>query len=102
MIPPEDCRSMAELRAQIDALDADLVARLALRARYIDRAAELKPAEGLPARIGPRIDEVIGKVRAGAEDEGLDPDLVERVWRELIEWAIRREEVAMGQREERV
>ncbi|TCP41724.1 chorismate mutase [Rhodovulum marinum] len=99
MIPPEHCRTMAELRVQIDALDADLVARLALRARYIDRAAELKPAEGLPARIGPRIDEVIGKVRARAENEGLDPDLVERVWRELIEWAIRREEVAMGQRE---
>ncbi|SIO56378.1 chorismate mutase [Rhodovulum sp. ES.010] len=102
MTPPEDCRTMAELRAQIDALDADLVARLGLRARYIDRAAELKPAEGLPARIGPRVEEVVGKVRARAAETGLDPDLVERLWRELIEWSIRREEVAMGQREERV
>ncbi|TCO72987.1 chorismate mutase [Rhodovulum euryhalinum] len=101
MIPPEDCRNMAELRAQIDALDADLVARLAERARYIDRAAELKPAEGLPARIGPRIDDVIRKVRARAGEEGLDPELAERLWRELIEWAIRREEVAMGHRKER-
>lgn len=100
MIPPQDCQSMAELRAQIDALDADLVAGLAARARYIDRAAQLKPAEGLPARIGPRVDEVVGKVRARADETGLDPDLVERVWRELIEWSIRREAVAMGQREE--
>lgn len=100
MIPPEDCRTMADLRAQIDALDARLVATLAARARYIDRAAELKPGEGLPARIGPRIDEVIVKVRACAEETGLDPDLVERIWRELIEWSIRREEAAMGQRED--
>ncbi|GAA0289897.1 chorismate mutase [Rhodovulum strictum] len=99
MIPPESCRSMEELRAQIDALDGDLVARLAERARYIDRAAELKPAEGLPARIGPRIDEVIARVRARAAAEGLDPELVERLWRELIEWSIAREEVAMGQGE---
>ncbi|HDR27270.1 chorismate mutase [Rhodovulum sp.] len=96
MIPPQDCRSMAELRAQIDALDGDLVALLAERARYIDRAAELKPAEALPARIGARIDEVIARVRARAEAEGLDPELVERLWRELIEWSIAREEVAMG------
>lgn len=102
MIPPADCRTMDDLRRQIDQLDADLVARLAARARYIDRAAELKPISGLPARIGPRIEEVIGNVRARAEEEALDPELVERLWRELIEWSIAREEAAMGSREEQV
>lgn len=87
---------MAELRAAIDALDAQLVAGLARRTRYIDRAAELKPAEGLPARIGSRVEEVVARVRATAGAEGLDPDLVEALWRRIIDWSIAREEKVLG------
>ena len=43
--------NMADLRLQIDTLDAQLVGLLAQRVAMIDRAAELKPSEGLPARI---------------------------------------------------
>lgn len=93
---PEECRTMAELRVEIDALDAALVEGLAARARYIDRAAELKPGEGLPARIETRVEEVVGKVRARAVAAGADPDLVERLWREMIAWSIAREEAVMG------
>jgi isochorismate pyruvate lyase len=96
MIEPEACRSMQELRAQIDALDAEIVAMLARRAAYVDRAAELKPGEGLPARIAARIDEVVRHVRGEARERGIDADLVEALWRELIEWSIRREERAMA------
>lgn len=93
---PEDCGSMAELRQQIDALDRDLVARLALRSRYIDRAVALKQAEGLPANIPARVEEVVTRVRANAEAEGLDADLVERLWRDLIDWSIARERLRLG------
>lgn len=92
---------MAELRAEIDALDGELVALLVRRAGYIDRAAALKPGEGLPARIPARVDEVLANVRARAGAAGLDPDLAERLWRELIEWSIRREEGVMGSTEDR-
>ncbi|PTW50197.1 chorismate mutase [Rhodovulum kholense] len=101
MIPPQTCRSMDELRPQIDALDARLVALLAERARYIDRAAELKATAGLPARIDDRVEEVVANVRALAGAEGLDPDLVETLWRALIEWSIGREERALGAKEVR-
>ena len=87
---------MAALRAGIDALDARLVALLAERARFIDRAVELKRAEGLPARIPVRVAEVLDRVRARAAAEGLDPDLVEALWRRLIDWSIAREEQALG------
>ena len=93
---PEDCRDMAELRALIDALDAELVARLALRAACIDRAAEIKQGAGLPARIPARVEDVVAKVRARAEAEGLDADLAETLWRQLIEWSIAREERTLG------
>ena len=87
---------MPALRAAIDALDARLVGLLALRAGYIDRAVSLKEAAGLPARIPDRVEEVVAKVRAAAEAEGLDPALCEALWRQLIEWSIAREARVLG------
>ncbi len=82
---------MSELRSEIDALDKELVSLLDIRASYIDRAIELKPAEGLKARIPDRVEDVVSKVRATAQVKGLDPELVEDVWRQIIEWSIARE-----------
>jgi len=41
--------------------------------------------------------EVIAKVRGNAEQQGLDSDLAETLWRELIEWSIQREIVHLGE-----
>lgn len=95
MPAPEACPDMPTLRAEIDRIDRSLVALLAERARYIDRAAAIKPAAGLPARIDARVEEVIAKVRAEAAQQSLDPDLAESLWRQMIEWAIAREETLM-------
>ncbi len=97
MKPPEQCRDMTELRAAIDELDARLVALLARRAGYIDRASEIKLDIDLPARIPVRVEEVVSHVRARAEQEGLDPDLAERLWRQLIDWSIAREAQVLGE-----
>ena len=96
MRAPKDCKTMAELRAEIDTLDRRLVGLLAERARYIDRAAALKPGEGLPARIDTRVEAVVANVRDAAADTGLDPALAERLWRVLIDWSIAREEETLG------
>ena len=88
---PDACGSMAELRVQIDDLDRDLIQLLAERATYIDRAVTLKQQEKLNARITSRVEQVIGNVRKQADEQGLDPDLAEALWRTLIEWAIQRE-----------
>lgn len=94
---PDDCSTMAELREEIDALDRRLVALLAHRARYIDRAVALKTREGLPARIDDRVEEVVANAKAAAKAEGLDPALAEGLWRDLIEWSIRREAKHLGE-----
>jgi isochorismate pyruvate lyase len=88
---------MAEVRAEIDRLDRQLVALLARRAGYIDRAAEVKRAERLPARIDVRVDEVIANARSEAAAAGLDPDLVEALWRRIVDWSIAREERALAE-----
>ncbi|MDK3017141.1 chorismate mutase [Pseudodonghicola flavimaris] len=87
---------MRELRQTIDALDRKLIALLADRAVCIDRAAELKQLENLPARIPARVEEVAANARRNAAEVGLDPDLADKLWREMIEWAIAREEAVLG------
>lgn len=96
LTPPEQCHSMRDLRTEIDRFDRQLVEMLARRATYIDRAAELKPAEGLPARIPDRVEAVVQNVRNEALFQGLDPDLAEQLWRILIDWSIAREERVLG------
>lgn len=90
-ILPHECESMSEVRAGIDQLDRSLVELLTLRAGFIDRATELKQINGWPARIPVRVEEVVEKVKASAEELGLDVDLAEDLWRRLIEWSIMRE-----------
>ena len=97
MKTPAECISMAELRAEIDRLDAELVALFADRTGYIDRAAEIKSDAGLPARIDARVEEVVSNVRRHAEAHGLPPDKLEKLWRKLIDWSIEREEDKLGQ-----
>jgi isochorismate pyruvate lyase len=88
--PPEACRSMPELRAAIDILDARLVAMLALRQTYIDRAAVLKSARG-SVRDTARVEQVVENVVVEAVRVGLSPAIAEAVWRALIEASITHE-----------
>jgi isochorismate pyruvate lyase len=94
---PKDIGSMAELRGQIDQLDHDLIRLLAVRQRHVDRAAQLKPAEGLPARIETRVNAVVDNVRSIAEREGFDAQTAADMWHLMIESMIAREEQAMSQ-----
>ncbi|MBA4350642.1 MAG: chorismate mutase [Rhodobacter sp.] len=89
---PEDCTTMADIRAEIDRLDEELVALFAQRTAYIDRAAQIKEQVGLPARIEDRVEQVVGNVRRHAVAHGLPPDKLEKLWRKLIDWSIEREE----------
>ena len=96
MRKPAECTTMAELRTEIDRLDEELVRLFAERAGYIDRAAEIKARADLPARIDERVEEVVRNVRRHAATHGLPPDLVEKLWRRLIDWSIAREENRLG------
>ncbi|SFO42348.1 isochorismate pyruvate lyase [Paracoccus pantotrophus] len=88
---------MPDLRARIDALDARLVALLAERSALIDEAARIKARENLPARIDSRVEEVAANARRLAAEQGLDPDLAERLWRVMMEHFIAQEDRLLSQ-----
>lgn len=92
----EDIADMTALRARIDALDQRLAAMLAERSRLIDRAAQIKLRDGLPAMIESRVEEVAAKARANATAEGLDPDLAEALWRRMMEHFIAQEDAFLA------
>ena len=86
-VSPEDCRTMAEVREGVDALDRQLVALIAKRARYMEAAARIKPSRDV-VRDEWRIEDVVSKVKAEAEKAGLSVSIAEPVWRELVERSI--------------
>jgi isochorismate pyruvate lyase len=84
---PADCRTMAEVRQGVDALDRALVALLAERQRYMDAAARIK-GERAAVRDPARIEDVVAKVKAYARQAGLSEAIAEPVWRTLIDRCI--------------
>ncbi|PPQ26501.1 chorismate mutase [Rhodoblastus sphagnicola] len=86
---------MSALREKIDALDAKLVDLLAERQRCIESAAGIKTRIGWPARIPPRVDDVLNRVVVRAGEKHLDEELARSIWTALVEWSIGYEERLM-------
>lgn len=87
MIPPEDCRTMTQVREGVDALDERIVALLAERFRYMDAAARIKPERG-QVRDEARKAAVIAHAREAAIRRSTDPAPVEQVYETLVESSI--------------
>jgi isochorismate pyruvate lyase len=81
---------MASLRLQIDRLDRALVALLAERQGYIERAAHIKTDRGV-VHDEARIEDVVSKILAEAKSVGLSAAIAEPVWRTLIARSIAHE-----------
>lgn len=86
----EDCQTMSEVRAGVDALDREMVALLVRRQAYMHAAARIKPNRAA-VYDSPRIEDVVAKVLVEAKAQGLSPDIAEPVWRKLIERCIAHE-----------
>jgi isochorismate pyruvate lyase len=86
-VKPADCRTMAEVRAGVDALDAQLVALLGERFRYMDAAARIKPERGA-VRDETRKAEVLANVARHAEAAGVPGDVAAELWERLVEASI--------------
>jgi len=87
---PTDCTDMTQVRAGVDDVDRQLVALLARRFGYMDAAARIKPTRDT-VRDERRKAEVKAKVDAAAAAEGIDRQLVTRLYEDLIETSIAHE-----------
>jgi len=71
-------------------LDQELIELIAARQYYVDQAVRFKrTAEDVQSPE--RVQQVINKVRQKAIDVGTNPDLIEMLYREMIQHFIQRE-----------
>jgi isochorismate pyruvate lyase len=89
---PQDCADLSQVRVEIDRCDKALVAMIAERFGYVERAWQIKLGLKQEANVPWRNQQVIDKVRALATEKGLPPDLCEALWRQMIGWFIQYEE----------
>ncbi|WOR15979.1 chorismate mutase [Hyphomonas sp. FCG-A18] len=80
-------QTMADVRYEIDRLDRILVALIAERQSFMDAAARIK-GQRKAVHDRARIEDVVTKVLAEAELQGLSPAIAEPVWRTMIDRCI--------------
>ena len=85
--PSVHCTTMPEVRAQIDALDDVLVPLLVQRIGYMTQAARIKQAV-TQVRDEARIQAIVDRVRMQALEESGPPDVVEAIYRGMMEACI--------------
>jgi len=87
ILPPDDCTTMAQVRAGVDALDREIGRLVAARFGYMRAAARIKPERHL-VRDGDRKDQVIANAAAQAELLGYPPGAAVAMWDALVEASI--------------
>ncbi len=80
-------KDMEELRKELDLLDNDLIKLVSKRFKFIEQAAIIKD-DISKIRDTDRIENIIKRLRGLAKDNNISPDIVEKLWRFIIELSI--------------
>jgi chorismate mutase len=94
-IDPDTARAkelLATERASIDNIDAALIHLLAERFRHTQRVGRLKAEHDLPPADPARETEQVRRMRALADESGLDPTFAEAFLRFIVDEVIRHHE----------
>lgn len=84
---PEECRSIEDVRAAIDSLDHQIVALIGQRAAYVRAAARFKTSTS-SVRAPERQAAMLEQRRQWAVASGLSPDMITRLYQELISYFV--------------
>lgn len=87
---PENCADMNEIRAEIDALDQEVIHLLSQRFGYVKSASKFKKnPDQVQAKT--RFESMLAQRRVWAENAGLGPEVIEKMFRDLVTWFIAQE-----------
>ena len=82
--------NMEELREEIDLLDNELIILFSKRFKFIEDAALIKNDIN-DIRDNERIEKIIKRLRNLAKKNNLSEDIIEKLWRFIIELSIEQE-----------
>lgn len=78
-----NCKTIEEVRENINKIDREIVELISQRSRYVEQAAKFKKtAQDVKAPL--RVEEIITKVRDLAVENHLEPDIIEKIYRTMI------------------
>ncbi len=83
MKSPDECESLQDIRAEIDRLDQEVIAAFGQRFAFVKAAAKFKTSEA-GVKASDRFAAMLQQRREWAEAEGLNPDVIERLYRDLV------------------
>jgi chorismate mutase/prephenate dehydratase len=83
---------LQRLRAELDAIDLRIVEALADRLRVIGVVSAFKETQPAQLRDRQREDALLQRLQAHARELRLDPHFVTRLFREILEYSVRRQE----------
>jgi isochorismate pyruvate lyase len=89
-IEPNDCAGMEDIRFEIDSMDRDIIAILGKRFDYVKAAAKFKTSES-SVRAPERFKSMLEQRRLWASEQGLSPDAIEKMYRDLVNHFINEE-----------
>jgi len=78
-----DCKTIEEVRENINRIDQKIVELISQRSSYVVKAAKFKKTTQ-DVKAPARVEEIILKVRGLAVENDLDPDIVEKIYRTMI------------------
>ncbi|MGY2440267.1 isochorismate lyase [Pseudomonas sp. SDO52101_S400] len=82
-LQPEECAGMEDIRREIDALDQAVIKLLGKRFQYVLAASKYKTS-ATSVRAPERFKAMLATRRQWAEAEGLSPDAIEQMYRDLV------------------
>ncbi len=85
--PPEECRSLEEIREGMDALDREIIRILAERVAYVRAAAKFKTSSAAVAAPD-RVQKVLDTRRDWAIAAGLDGDVIRGLYRDIVTYCV--------------
>src|ERR1700709_1614432 len=89
-IAPRDCTNLDEIRAGMDAIDREIVALIANRVAYVRAAAAFKTSSANVA-APERVAAVLKTHRQWAEAKGLNGEIIEGLYRDLVAYSVSEE-----------
>lgn len=90
MPEPKDCHNLKEIRIEIDQINREIIALIGKRFTYVKAAANFKN-RALDVQAPERVKSILEQRRIWAEIEGLNPDVIENIYRDLVKYFINQE-----------
>ena len=88
---PHECMNKAEIRNEIDAIDYEIIKLFGLRFQYVKEIVKFKEKTPESIVAAKRQQQVFEKRREWAVENGIEPDIIEEIYRKLIQYFINEE-----------